>query len=96
MAGPTATKDCKGQDEHTDLRTTIQSSTNNIVVPVEEMRMILSQPPLCREANNEIHENRSINAYEEVTHVPKYNGQVDVGEDTMRVELVRDPEGEWD
>ena len=58
------------------------------------MRVVLAQPPLSAEAQEKVAEDRGVDADEEPAHVPEDDGQVDVGEELVRTELVGDPEGE--
>ena len=92
----TATENSKRQNEHHNLGSAIQSRGNNIIVLDEEYWVTLSDPPLCNEAEQEIHEDGGVDANEEVAHVPTDDGQVDVSPENVGSISVDDPEGEGD
>ena len=92
----TATENSKRQNEHHNLGSAIQSRGNNIVVLNEEYWVTLSDPPLCNEAEQEIHEDSGVDANEEIAHVPTDDGQVDVSPENVGSISVNDPEWEGD
>jgi hypothetical protein len=96
MRRTTVTENGKGENKDTDLRASIQRRRHNVVVLVEQVRMVLAQPPLGSKAQNEVAQDRGIDTYEQPAHVPQDDRQVEVGEDTLRPNLVGEPEREWD
>jgi hypothetical protein len=92
----TATKNSKRQNEHHDLGSAIQSRRNNIIVLDEEYWVTFSEPPLCNETEQEIHEDSGVDADEEIAHVPTDDGQIDVSPKNMGSISVNDPEWEGD
>jgi hypothetical protein len=92
----TATKNSKRQNEHHNLGSAIQSRGNNIIVLDEEYWVTLPDPPLCNEAEQEIHEDSGVDANEEVAHVPTDDGQIDVSPENVGSISVDDPKWEGD
>ena len=90
----TATKHRKSQDEDHDLGTTVQSRRNDVVVFDEELGPLPSEVPLSEETQEEEHADGRVDANEEVTHLPKNDGQVDVSQSWMRIVAVEEPD--WD
>ena len=90
----TATKDCERQDEDHDLGTTVQSRRNDVVVFDEELGPLPSEIPLSEETQEEEHADGRVDANEEVAHLPKNDGHVDVTPSWMWEKPVHDPERE--
>lgn len=50
MLSPTPSKHRKRKNEHTNLRAAVQRGRDNIIILVEQLRMIPSQPELRRKS----------------------------------------------
>lgn len=89
-----STKDCKGQDEDEHLGTSIERSTDNVVVFDEQLRVATTDEPLRDKADDKEHGDTSVDADEQPTHVPQDDGHVHVLEEGMFGVAVSEPEGE--
>lgn len=78
MLHPTSTKHRKCKNKHTNLRATIQRRRYNIIILVEQLGMIPSEPELGRKSQQEIRHNGGVNPHEQPTHIPEDDGGVEV------------------
>jgi hypothetical protein len=92
---PTATEHSEGQDKHHDLRSTVQSGGDDVVILDEKLGALPSQIVLREKAESEEHRDSRVDTHEEVTHLPQDNRGVDVAEGWVRVEAVGEPKGNW-
>jgi hypothetical protein len=90
----TTTEHSKGQNEDHDLGTTIERCRSNIVVLDEEFGVLSPQIPLSEETEEEEHADSRVDADEQIAHLPKYDGRVNVSPRRVWIEAVHEPE--WD
>jgi hypothetical protein len=88
------TEHSKGQDEDHDLGTTIERRRSDIVVLDEELGILPSQIPLSEESEEEENTNGRVDTDEQVAHLPKNDGSVNVSPRGMREESISNPERE--
>jgi hypothetical protein len=92
----TATENSKGQNEHHDLRSTIQSRGDNVVVLDKELRALPPQVVLGEETEGEEHRDGRVDTDKEVTHLPQDDRGVDVPECCVRIKAIGEPKGNRD
>lgn len=96
MRWTTVPKHGERQDKNADLRAAIQRSRHDVVVLVEQVRVVLAQPPLRGKAQNEVGETRRVDTCHQPTHVPQNDGQIDICEELLPPEPVGKPERDGD
>ena len=64
MFGTTTTKDSKGENEDTNLGTSVQGGRDNVIVFVEELGMVATEPELGGEPEQEVREDGGVDADE--------------------------------
>lgn len=74
----TATSHRKSENEHHDLRTAIHRRRHEVVVLDEQRRVVLAEVELADESHDEEHGKGTVDADEQVAHVPENDGRVDV------------------
>lgn len=92
----TTTKYSEGQDENHDLCSTVERRRSDVVVLDKQLWTLPSEIPLREEAEEEEHADGRVDTNEQITHLPEDDGQVDVSERGMRIELICKPHWDWD
>lgn len=92
----TTTKNGKSQDKDQDLSAAIKSSTDDVVVLDEQLRVAATHEPLREETDNEEHGNAGVDADKEPAHIPQDHGDVHVLEEWVLGVAVSQPEGYGD
>ena len=93
---PTPPENSKTQNKHNHLRPAVQRRAHQVVVLDEQLRVLLAEPPLRDEAQDEVDQDGRIDPNEQVAHVPQDDGQVDVLEEADLGVTVDEPEGDGD
>ena len=57
--------------------------------------MVLSQPPLCEESQDEIHADGGVDTDKEPVHVPQNDRCVEIFEHRSWPEAIEDPKWKW-
>ncbi len=84
----------KREQEHADLRASIQRRWDEVVPFHEILGPVLAQVVLADDADDVVGPDGRVNADEEVAHVPEDNGRVEVGPDALGgEEAVQEVEG---
>ena len=80
------------ENEHNNLRTSVQGRGDEVIVPDKLLGIILPEPKLCQETKDKVHAAGCIGTHEQPAHVPEHDGRIDVLEEADLRVPVHEPE----
>lgn len=96
MSDTATSSNCKGENEHHNLSTSIHSGGDKVVVLDEELWVVLAEVELRKVGDQEESGKGAVDSDEEVAHEPENDRRVEISPGLLSGNLVHDVGGKWD